>query len=406
MKLIDRVARDYRGIDGGAVEEYVIAADGMQAAGGIYGLFGEAIVFQSRFMHPGSDDGSLYEASARCQRDLAKVLRKKYGATILRQRMGLPAEVLLRNPKKRERFHSLVTDLGEMMAQVGIDHPFTVLEDITGTLLDYNKLGPGTFCHVDELTQHRLVDKGSRGSMFYTADGHGYLRRENDNVEWIITRQPENLVLRHLYGPENNSFGQLIQTHNFRPAVEEAEAARNAASSVVIPLKNLRLSGDGAEYRSLVIRTADGYIATADGFQEANEDEHRAIDRLGFTPEYLQLLRDSNIKETRILVLHPDYVRENTQRGQSLWRASLLGNFDSSSFSAGGYDVYSHDRLRGVRQGEALSAAPKISDVPPAPSEINEEQFQAILTANRNITSPQDWPKLEAELRKSYGRLS
>ena len=45
------------------------------------------------------------------------------------------------------------------------------LENITGKLLAYKNLEPGTFRHADQITFERRANQGLRNESFYTADG-------------------------------------------------------------------------------------------------------------------------------------------------------------------------------------------------------------------------------------------
>lgn len=119
-------------------------------------------------------------------------------------------------------------------------------------------------------------------------------------------------------------------------------------------MSKLRLSGKEKEWRYLQIRTQDGFILTNDGYQAPNEEEQRAMTRLGYSPETLKMLRDSvqKISETKIFVLNPEYVREEAPKDPehaSLWRASRLNYFyHDSDFNANYWGVNDHFRLRGV----------------------------------------------------------
>lgn len=268
------------------------------------------------------------------------------------------------------------------------------LEIIVGDLRVSAQLEPGTFRHVDELMNERRTAAGAeqqelRNNWFYAADGHGYFATATD-VEWAITRESDNLVLRHLLDERDSSFDQLVNKVNYRPANEEALAAKMAADTVVVAMSKLRLSGTEKEWRYLEIRTEDGFINTAEGYQAPNDEEQKVLQRLGYTAENLAMLSTSNhkIAATRLYVLNPAYIQEEAVKDpekSSLWRASRLGGFGSgSSFGAKGRSVGNRCRLRGVRRGvEARSAAAPervVPDAPVVPLEITPAMsYQALL---------------------------
>lgn len=225
------------------------------------------------------------------------------------------------------------------------------LETIAGELRAYRRLQKGTFQHVDQLQAERQIKSGLRDLWFYTADGNGYFV-EGKNVAWAITREADNLVLRHLEDSVDSSYNQLDQNGNYRPDNAEAAAARAAKDTVVIDMGKLRLSGDEKVSRYLQIRTEDGFVHTESGYKAPNEEEQKAMTRLGFTPETLKMLRDSDQKigETHAYVLNPDYVRKNVDNEHnSLWRASYLNDFDGNSkFDADMRDIATEIPLRGV----------------------------------------------------------
>lgn len=239
------------------------------------------------------------------------------------------------------------------------------LENIVGDLRAYRKLKRGTFQHVDQLQSERQEKPELRKFYFYTADGNGYFPREDGGVDWAITREADNLVLRHLDDLEDSSYEQLFRNRDYRPDNAEAAAVRAAKDTVVVDMSKLRLYEDDQEFSYVQIRTKDGFILTDEGYQAPNKEEQKALSRLGFTSETLKILGDSEqrIVETRVFLLNPYYVRKNVGREHnSLWRASLLYNFSSSSILyASDRFISNHVRLRGV----LLDIVPEIGDKKP-----------------------------------------
>lgn len=250
-----------------------------------------------------------------------------------------------------------------------------ILQIVVGDLRAYGQLEKGTFQHVDQLLTERRVnpiteaDGNLRNKFLYTADGHGYFPRKDGGVDWAITREAENLVLRHLDDHVNSSYDQLTKTHNYHPDNAEAQVAKDAESTVVIDMSKLRLTGDHKVIRSLWIRTEDGLIQTEDGYQELNEEEQKVITRLGYTSEDFKILHDHypTLKDTEIYVLNPDYIKEKVEKSQSdsLWRASGLHGFGGNS----GFDAFIDEidfraPLRGVRASTASPKAPEGRNAP------------------------------------------
>ena len=258
------------------------------------------------------------------------------------------------------------------------------LETITGDLRAYAQLENGTFQHVDQLQAERQSNLGLRDHWFYTADGNGYFLRDG-GVDWVITREAENLVLRHLDAPDS-SYDQLVNTGNYRPGNVEAQSAKGAESTVVVDMNQLRLlclSGPVEEWRYLRIRTEDGFILTGDGYEAPNEEEQKVLTRLGYTSGTFKMLRESeqHIEGTCIYVLNPAYVAKEVAKDlehDSLWRASWLLDFNGDSyFDASLRDIDFHGRLRGVLASGA-SNVPEGHDAP----ETDYASYYKALLAN------------------------
>ena len=239
------------------------------------------------------------------------------------------------------------------------------LVNIRGDLREaYNKAVAGTVLHADQLMDERRTRPVTperddlRDQSFYTADGHGYFSTSDGDIEWAITREADNLVLRHLNDAVNSSYDQLVNTvvntGNYRPDNTEAQAAKNADGTVVVKMNQLRLSGTEKEWRYLQIRTKDGFIQTEDGYQVPNAEEQKAMTRLGYTPQNLHMLKEAGKTETKIYILNPTYVHKKItadRTSDSLWRASWLNIFISSSnFDASDRIININDCVRGVRK--------------------------------------------------------
>src|SRR3989338_11302928 len=106
--------------------------------------------------------------------------------------------------------------------------------NIEGNLLKYAELESGSLFHADELQRARLTDASLRGFSFYTGDGCLY-RVQNEEVQLGLTRISHNLVLRNL----ENAFRELVDTRNYHPKREEAEAAFAANDTVIFDLNKI-----------------------------------------------------------------------------------------------------------------------------------------------------------------------
>ena len=221
------------------------------------------------------------------------------------------------------------------------------LENIAGNLRGaYNLAVPGTVLHVDELMNERRTNDALLSQWFYPADGIIYRMNDKGTPELGITREPENLVLRHLNDETNNSFDQLMQTGNYRADPAEVQQVMAAESTVIIDLTKLRLLRNESEYHHVEVSTTK--------YDKLNPEERKLAERVygqgnDFTA-IMNMLKDAGIGQTRIHVLSPDYVRKEAAQGL-LGRASWLGNFDY--FSDFGADDRHFDYgycVRGVRK--------------------------------------------------------
>lgn len=232
------------------------------------------------------------------------------------------------------------------------------LETITGDLRAYNQLVPGTFQHVDQLTEARLTDLRHCNYSFYPADGALYKCGKSGSLLWGIVRERDNLILKYLYDSENSSFWQLVSGEwNFCPG--EKESAQAFKQADVFDLATFRLSSSGySTHRFLRIRTADGYVDSGKRFVPPNSEEKKALLRCGFTEEYLGFLAENSIQKinkTRLYVLTPEYVRKEAE-GETIWQVSWLSNFYlNSDFVADDRDISERFRLRGVSRRVAAS---------------------------------------------------
>ena len=224
------------------------------------------------------------------------------------------------------------------------------LETITGNLRAYARLEPGTFLHADQLMAEQVKDANLRNQTFYVADGPLYsLEGQKKTPTLWLTREPHNLVLRHLNDEVNSSYDQLVNNRNYRPNPEEAREAMQAEDTLRIDLMRLHLQGDDTQWRHLEISTAK-YNKL---FHRLNPEERKLAERFYGQGEAfvaaMSVLKERGIDSTKVYVLNPSYVQKeatNDPIGRAAWRSS----FGYDAYSDADHDVYSHDGVRGVRR--------------------------------------------------------
>ena len=269
------------------------------------------------------------------------------------------------------------------------------LEMFFDTIEKYSQLEKGSFQRVDQLNAELLVNPALSRNFCYTADGNGYFLREDGGVDWAITTEDENLILRHLNDQANSSWEnqgyfydkslECVTGRSYRPDNAEAQAAKDAKSTVVVDMSKLRFCLRERECAYLRIRTKDGFISDSLRYLPPNEEEQKVMTRLGYTSEVLKtlnycrlfgcrfevwsgLVTDSkgNISKYRrgneqerdkwpviksvsavvfrktdhinIYMLNPKYVEEEVRKNHkqdSLWRASSLNrSYENHVFDA------------------------------------------------------------------------
>ena len=220
-----------------------------------------------------------------------------------------------------------------------------VLENIVGNLLDsYRGLEVGTMLHSDALQAARLRNDYLRSLSFSTADGNIYHMK--DGVPHLaMTRDRYNPILRHIY----SAFTELATT-GFHPSAEDVTSALASESTVDIDLTKLRLQRDGTT-RCLAIPTQS--------YSSLNAEERILAERVHGSGDafvaVMKMLADARIRETRVYVLNPDYVREHAKEA-AIGRASWLNSFNHDSyFSANAVNIRVNSRIRGVRHRWGVS---------------------------------------------------
>ncbi len=270
-----------------------------------------------------------------------------------------------------------------------------VLENVTGTLLAYKELEPGTFQHSDQLTTERRTNHGLRNQAFYTADGELYTVRRNNNL-WAVTRLPQNLVLSDLDEAYRQLTRRSTYQSNYLPSPEKAKQALSHEDTVIVEHEGLELERSGDKYGYFMLDPKQ--------VKKLNSEQRRAAQRI-FGPDSDSFDQNMEMfaraqKILHVFVLMPEYVRRVLKKsGQRfLMQASSLSYFrNSSNFYANEDYIYDLCALRGIRkiteasrkevtngaEQSDLSGALK-NGVPPAPQETGLES-SGVVTLERML---------------------
>ena len=255
------------------------------------------------------------------------------------------------------------------------------LENVTGNLLAYKGLEPGTFQHVDQLTTERRTNHGLRNQRFYTADGELYTVQKREHL-WVITREPQNLVLENI----DEAYRQLTGQGDYFPDTEAAQTSLEHKDSVVVNLEGLKLVKDNDQYGHFVVDPK--------AVNKLNSEQRKAAQRIYGPDEEnfgqnMEMFAEAG-KTPYVFVLMPDYVQSTLRSNDKefVGRASRLGDFDyNSNFIAVDRDGSNHYALRGVRggaapQGRAALEKGLVPNVAVAPQEITLARCYEVLLAD------------------------
>ena len=272
------------------------------------------------------------------------------------------------------------------------------LENVTGNLLAYKGLEPGTFQHVDQLTTERRTNHGLRNQCFYTADGELYTVQKRKHL-WVITREPQNLVLENIDG----AYRQLTVQGDYFPDTEAAQTSLEHKDSVVVNLKGLKLVKDNDQYGHFVVDPK--------AVKKLNSEQRKAAQRIYGPDEEnfglnMEMFAEAG-KTPYVLVLMPDYVQGTLRSNDKKFvgRASWLNGFGSNShFNALDRDVDNRDALRGVRRVIAEGDAPE-NEVPHAPQEtgiVGQLPLEDTLACLGEDVAPSVRPAIEGRIKEVY----
>lgn len=211
-----------------------------------------------------------------------------------------------------------------------------IFENISNNLRDgYKQLVPG-IRHADELMHERVKNQENqelRDLSFYTADGVIYFLEGRTRTPTLaITREPNNLVLRHI----DDAYDQLRKNGNYRLNSEEVRSAIKAQGTVVIDLTKLALQRDkNSKMMYDLAIPAHDYNSLSKDKEEKNLVQ-RVFGQEKDITAALQMLADTRWRTTelKIVVLSPDYVRAEAREGPIglvSWLGGLHGGFAFST---------------------------------------------------------------------------
>jgi len=258
------------------------------------------------------------------------------------------------------------------------------LENVTGNLLAYKKLEPGTFQHVDQLTTERRTNQELRNQWFYTADGGLYTVQKRKPL-WVITREPQNLVLENI----DEAYRQLKGQGNYFPNTEAAQFSLEHPDSVVVNLKGLKLV---KHYDQL-----GHFVVNPKAVNKLNYEQRKAAQRIYGPDEENFGLNMEMFAEARktlsVFVLMPDYAQSTLRKNDKKFvgRASWLNDFYVfSNFGADGREVNSHITLRGVRRAITVGAKNEVPQAPQEMGTVRSPTMDDILTVSQSHVSNSD----------------
>jgi hypothetical protein len=220
------------------------------------------------------------------------------------------------------------------------------LESITGNILRFGELTPGTISHGDELETERRENIVLQDQLFHTADGAVYYVTPENIVMLAITREEGNPILANLERAYDQLLAERTQYYLSRRAVT---VVCSTGSTEFFSLEELSLKKTrNDEWEYFVIPTDKQRNQ-----RMSNEDRRFAERCKGKGDDFdqnMQMLAKAGIQETRVYVVSPTYVqniltRKNKYAGFA--RTSSLNSYKLGSFlSLSGWGTDDHN-LRG-----------------------------------------------------------
>lgn len=243
------------------------------------------------------------------------------------------------------------------------------MDQIEGTLEAAARFKPGTIQNIDDLSRDQIATPSLGEKSYLTGDIALYYVDQGQPMVALARGTPErpNLIFAHL-GDNPSSYYLLRQTDSFRPDPEEVRAAIEAADTLRIPLYQLRMfldNGHQLGHASLYIDVEGGMHLPRDhpDVQSARDQmawtippnpiERQLFDRVGYTPDFLQVLRraigGSSVWSTSVSLRDPRFVlHEAAERpiAYVVTRADFKESFGFTN-AAVGYESNRTNVMRG-----------------------------------------------------------
>lgn len=217
------------------------------------------------------------------------------------------------------------------------------LENIIGPLaVSFPQLDRPTIQHGAQIHRARIDAEDPLRAIlmkasFYTADFALYRVEERDVILYLA-KEENNLIFDNIA----EATAQLLSKKNYFPDKEGIDSVVSSGTTVKINLSNVnlkRLEVTGPFWAEISYLEID-----TEKYAGLTEDEKRLTGVIyGQDDEFKNNMQDLNkngIKQARIYVLSPDYVRENIRKHGVIARACRLSFFEcDAGFDAGGRTV-------------------------------------------------------------------
>ncbi|MBI2662171.1 hypothetical protein HYX11_01800 [Candidatus Woesearchaeota archaeon] len=222
-------------------------------------------------------------------------------------------------------------------------------ENIPGNLQDaYKQCLKGTMLHAYEIMRDQREDVNLYDISFHTAEGIVY-SLDHEIPRLRITPEKNNPVLDHIDDEVNNSYKQLANNGIYKVLPADFNRVKSAEDTVTIDLTQLRLQRDDNKGNWCLVISITNY-------DKLNQEECRLAECIygQGTADFrdnMGMLKKIGVDETKVYVLHPEYVKTNAKEN-ALGRVAVLESYFYHYWCFSAIDRgsdHSHS-LRGVRK--------------------------------------------------------
>lgn len=198
-----------------------------------------------------------------------------------------------------------------------------------------------------QISADRIKDEGLRSIWLYTANVSLATKRDGK----LLLGIGGNAAFNAVFGKntqevcqELTEIGYVHLNSDQRDLILRLEESEEVA---FVEPSNLKLEGDGNEYRLFPIRTGQyskDVTVPRVPFVNAGYGSGYMLERV-----MANLGQEGKIFETRVYIMNPEHAAENVKDDEMVARASGLGGFGGGSrFNADVWGVDFHNALRGV----------------------------------------------------------